>query len=272
MKASANGIEIYYEEHGSGQPLVLTHGIGGSADNWAPVLPDLAGRYRVITWDVRGFGRSDKPPGPYSAELWARDLAGLLDALAVERAYLVGHSMGGVIAQRFALDFPERLAALILASTSSQVNERAMAHWMGQADAIERDGFGAWVAAQQAGYTEEFLRAHPDQLENDRRRVELNDSSAYAAGARAVAAYNFTSELKQITAPTLILQGLTDPQTPPGGSVIINRHIPGSRLVMLEGTGHGIYTEHPEKFVHLLTEFLSHVERPLALAGLGRGA
>ena len=267
MQAIANGINLYFEEHGSGMPLVLTHGIGGSADNWAPVVGALAERYRVITWDVRGFGRSDKPPGPYSAGLWARDLAGLLDALRIERAYIAGHSMGGVIAQRFALDFPEKLAALILASTSSQVNERAAAHWMGQADEIERDGFGAWVAKQQTGYTADFLRAHPEQMENDRRRVEMNDSKAYAAGARAVAAYNFTPELSQITAPTLVLQGLTDPQTPPGGSVIISRNIPGSRLVMLEGTGHGIYGEQPEKFVLLVTEFLAHVERALALAG-----
>lgn len=261
MKAAANGIALYYEEHGSGLPLVLTHGIGGSADNWAPVIPALAERYHVITWDVRGFGRSDKPEGPYSAALWAQDLAGLIDALGLPHACILGHSMGGVIAQRFALDFPEKLQALILASTSSQVNERASAHWMGQADEIEREGFAAWVAKQQAGYTKAFLEDHPEQLENDRRRIESNDSAAYAAGARAVAVYNFTPELQQITAPTLILQGLTDPQTPPGGSVIISRNIAGSRLVMLEETGHGIYSEHPEKFVLLVTEFLTRVIR-----------
>jgi 3-oxoadipate enol-lactonase len=259
MHAAANGTDLYYEEHGSGPPLVLTHGIGGSADVWAPVLPPLAKRFRVITWDVRGFGRSEKPAGPYSAELWARDLAALLDALAIERAHILGHSMGGVIAQRFALDFPQKLATLILVSTSSQVNERAAEHWLGQADEIERDGFAAYIAKQQAGYTEEFRRAHPEQLENDCRRVEMNDSRAYAAGARAVASYNFTPALHTITAPTLILQGLTDQQTPPGGSVIISRNIHGSRLVMLEGTGHGLYSEQPQKFVQLVDEFLNHV-------------
>jgi len=217
---------------------------------------------------VRGFGRSDKPPGPYSATLWAQDLAGLLDALGIERACILGHSMGGVIAQRFALDFPEKVAVLILVSTSSQINEKATEHWLRQADQIEQEGFAAWIKRQQEGYTEDFLRAHPDQLETDRRRVAQNDSRAYADGARAVANYHFTAELERISAPTLIIQGLADAQTPPGGSVIISRRIGSSRLVMLEETGHSVHSERPEKFVALVEEFLAHCERqPAAAAG-----
>lgn len=259
MQQAVNGIAMYYEDQGTGFPIVLTHGIGGSADNWSGIAPALSQRYRVITWDVRGFARSGKPPGPYSAQLWASDLAGLLDALGIERAHILGHSMGGVISQRFALDFPEKVATLMLVSTSSQVGEKASERWLQQADTIEREGFDAFVARQQQGYTEAFLKAHPDQLENDRRRVEMNETHAYAAAARAVAAYNFTAELARISAPTLILQGATDPQTPPGGSVIINRSIPGSRLVILEETGHGIYTERPERFLSLVNEFLDYV-------------
>ncbi|MGI8551889.1 MAG: alpha/beta fold hydrolase [Dehalococcoidia bacterium] len=265
MQAHLNGITLYYEDHGSGLPLVLTHGIGSSADNWANVLPLLAQNHRVITWDVRGFGRSEKPEGPYSAQLWASDLAALLDTLGLKQPCILGHSMGGVIAQRFALDFPEKLSALILVSTSSQVNEKAAAFWFGQADTIEREGFAAWIKRQQEGYSEEFLNAHPQQLEYDRRRVEMNDSRAYAAGARAVASYNFTDELRRINVPTLIVQGLVDTQTPPGGSVIISRNIPGSQLVMLDGVGHGVHSEQPEKFVQLVAEFLRHIERPLGL-------
>lgn len=264
MKASVNGIELHYDVQGSGLPLVLTHGIGGSGDTWAATVAALRDRYRVITWDVRGFGRSSKPPGPYSAELWARDLAGLLDVIGVDRAYILGHSMGGVIAQRFALDFPERVAALILVSTSSQVNAKATEYWMQQADLIEQLGFAAYSERNRPAYTPEFLEAHPQQLEEDRRRVEMNETHAYAAGSRAVAAYNFTPELSRISAPTLIIQGLTDTRTPPGGSVIISRNIPGSRLVMLEETGHSPYSERPERFLEVLEEFLSHVEQEQA--------
>lgn len=275
MRVAVNGIEIYYEEQGQGTPLLLIHGIGSSTESWVPVVPALATSFRVLTLDVRGFGRSSKPHGPYSAELWARDISALLDATSIKHAVIIGHSMGGVVAQRFALDFSQRLSALILESTSSQVNERATRFWTEQADQIESDGFGAWVERQQASYTAQFLRQNPSQLAEDRRRVAMNESHAYAAGARAVAAYNFTPELSRITAPTMILQGLTDVRTPPGGSVIMNRTIPDSRLIMLEDTGHTIHAERPTRFVSLVREFLGHLERtcgPLASGPASRAA
>ena len=219
-RVRVNDIELHYVEQGNGTPLVLVHGIGGSTAGWAAVQPQLAQQLRSIAIDVRGFGESDKPDGPVTPELWASDIAGLLDELQIDRAVILGHSMGGVIAQRFALDFPKRVLALILESTSSQVNDAARAYW-----------------EQQAG---------------------ASDSPQWASAARAVSRIQFTSELNRIAVPTLILQGLTDPRTPPGGSVIMSRNIPGAELVMLEDTGHNIHQERPKEFVANVLAFLEN--------------
>ncbi len=260
MDAYVNGTTIYFEEAGSGPPLLLIHGIGGSADDWATVMPRLAAECRVIANDVRGFGRSEKPKGPYSAEQWAADVAGLLRYLQLGEVVVLGHSMGGVIAQRLLLDYPTQVKAAILASTSSQVNEKAAAYWEAQADDIDKHGLGPMIEAQQAGYTEEYIAAHPEVQAADERRQRMNEPKAYAAGARAVARYNFTEELKSVDRPVLIIQGLDDTRTPPGGSVIMSRAIPGARLEMLEHAGHGVYNDLPDTFIELVLGFVREVE------------
>ena len=267
MDATTNGTRIYYEMHGSGPALVLIHGIGGSAMDWGDALPRLAERCTVLALDVRGFGRSAKPAGPYTPAQWAADVAGVIDAAGLRQPVVLGHSMGGVIAQRLLLDFPQKLRAAILASTSSEVKEAAAAVWEGQAADIEREGLAPMIARRQAAYTDEFKAAHPEVLEADRRRVEWNEPHAYAAAARAVARYNFTDELRRVTMPVLILQGLDDKQTPPGGSVIMSRAIPGSRLVMIENCGHNIHVDQPDRFVNEVLGFVAEVTGAAQPAG-----
>ena len=117
-KAQSNGIELYYEIHGAGQPLVLISGLGYPLWQWHKMVPFLAKHFQVITFDNRGVGQSDKPAGPYTAQMLAADTAGLLDALGIEKAIIAGHSMGGFVAQAMALDFPQKVAKLILCSTN----------------------------------------------------------------------------------------------------------------------------------------------------------
>lgn len=266
MFAEVNGTRLHYEIGGAGPPIVLIHGIGGSGEDWGGVLPRLAVACRVLTLDVRGCGRSAKPAGPYSAALWAADVAALLDHAAFTPAFVLGHSMGGAIAQRLLLDFPEKVRAVMLVSTSSEVKETAAQFWEGQAAEIERDGLGPMIARRQATYTDEYRAAHPEALAADARRLEFNEPRAYAAGARAMARYNFTAELRGVARPTLIVQGLDDKQTPPGGSVIMSRAIPGARLVMLEHCGHNVMIDQPDRFVELTLEFVEQ------LAGAGQAA
>ena len=114
-----NSIDLYYEVQGAGTPLVLLAGLGYPGWQWHRMAPLLAQRCQVFTLDNRGVGRSDKPAGPYTASLLAADTVGLLDALGIEQAAIMGHSMGGFIAQALALEYPQRVSKLILASTAS---------------------------------------------------------------------------------------------------------------------------------------------------------
>jgi 3-oxoadipate enol-lactonase len=217
---------------------------------------------------VRGFGASSRPADGYSVGQFARDLAGLLDHAGIEQAVIMGTSMGGTISQRFILDYPERTLAAVIMSTSSEVNERGRERWMSQADAIEREGFAAYTRrTRPPEYTEEYLRDHPEVLEAEERRIRNNwDSRAYAQAARAVADYNYTAELERVRVPTLVLVGAEDKSTPPGGSVIISRRIPGAELHIIPGFGHNLAREAPEQVVELVSAFL---ERALAGAGSG---
>jgi pimeloyl-ACP methyl ester carboxylesterase len=119
MFAEVNGIRLYYESAGSGPPVVLVHGLGLSGDMWRYQMPALAERHRVITVDTRGHGRTSKPPGPYEMSMYVEDVRQLLDVLGVDKAVLIGLSMGGGIVQCFGLAHLERLIALGLISTGN---------------------------------------------------------------------------------------------------------------------------------------------------------
>jgi pimeloyl-ACP methyl ester carboxylesterase len=261
MEASVNGITLHYELAGTrGSLVVLTHGLGGTLDFWNLHVEALAAHHRVLRWDLRGAGRSAKPPGPYDPALFARDLAGLLDCLEEARAHLVGHSGGGVVSQRFALDFPERTESLLLASTSSEVGEKAARAWGRLADMVEREGFGPERDPDPRGFSPGFAAAHPEVVRELARRTRRSDPAAYAATARAFGRYNWTAALGAVTAPTLILQGLDDQMTPPGGAVILARGIPHSRLLMLPGAGHNLPLEMPALLATAALAFLAGVE------------
>jgi pimeloyl-ACP methyl ester carboxylesterase len=261
MRATINGVELHYKLTGSGRTIALTHGIGGSGADWAPIVPLLAERHRVLTWDVRGFGESEQNPNAeHSIRQFAADLAGLLEHVGGGPSIIMGTSMGGTITQRFILDFPDKTAAAVILSTSSQVNERARDAWFNQADVIEREGMAAWIRRSRAPHiTEEYLREHPEVLEAEQRRINNNNPRIYAQVARAVADYNYTEELKSVRIPTLVMVGSEDKQTPPGGSVIISRTIPGAELHILDGLGHTMPREDPAKVAGFVTAFLDRV-------------
>ena len=207
----ANGIKQCYEINGEGRTtIVWIHGIGGSHHYWDDILPSFPG-FRHISYDVRGMGDSEGTDGPASLETWAADCNALLEELGVEQAIVAGTSMGGAITQRVAIDYPGRVNALLLLSTSSRVGQAATDNWMAQADRTEAEGKPRLAAAQ-----------------------------------RAVAAYNMDEELKSVAVPTLIVVGDADKTTPAGGSVIISRCIANSELEIYPGIGHGPLKEEPK--------------------------
>jgi 3-oxoadipate enol-lactonase len=186
----------------------------------------------------------------------------------VDKAVIMGTSMGGTITQRFIIDFPEKTLAAVIMSTSSRVNEKAKEVWEKQADFIEQHGMAAWVRQSRAPHmTEEWLREHPEVLEAEERRIQNNQNGkVYAQAARAVAFYNFDEGLQKVKVPALVMVGSEDKQTPPGGSVIISRLIEGSRLHILEGLGHTTVREAPEKVLSLVLPFLAEVTQGSGVA------
>jgi len=257
---TANGLRLNVTESGEGTPLVLTHGLGDDLNFWDESAAELARHHRVIRYDVRGFGRSDKPPGPYSPELFAADLAALLDALAIDRAHIGGISMGGVISQRFALDHPRRLRSLVLVSTSSEIGERASAGWRRLAERIENDGFSSRSSDASRSFAPAFAAAHPEVVAAATARTAANDRFSYGAAARAMSAYHWTAELGNLPVPALILQGLDDQLTPPGGSVKMSRALRASRLLMIPGCGHNLPLEQPALFAAATAAFTGGVD------------
>jgi 3-oxoadipate enol-lactonase len=259
MRVKVNDIFINYEIAGSGKTLVLIHGLGGNTQTWDTQVPMLSRHYRVLTWDVRGHGGSDKPEGDYSAELFASDLTALLRALRIDSAFVLGHSMGGVIALRFALNFPDLCSALIVSSSSAQVNPQATKYWQDLAASVLEGGIEAFPFDSTRAFSKDFVERNPEAVEEFARKNPVNDPSCYAKAALAMSDYNYNDELGRIRCPTLIIVGDQDVMTPPGGSVRMNRLIPGSKLIIFKDSGHISYVEQPEVFSKTVLNFLAEV-------------
>jgi len=260
MFTTVDGVRLHYEQEGQGTDLILIHGLGMSLRDWDACTPALARYHRVWRLDVRGFGESEKPAGPYSPQLFARDVAGLARACHITHAHVAGISMGGVIAQRLALDFPDLVRSLTLISTSSEVKTQAQAAWEELAANVEQHGVVAEASFIERLFAPSFVIAHPEKVRDRVSREAANDPRAWAAAARAVSVFNWTADLSRVQVPTLIVQGLEDTLTPPGGAVKMSRSLPHSRLFMLAGCGHFVPDEKPEIFTYTLLAFLAGVD------------
>jgi 3-oxoadipate enol-lactonase len=238
----------HYEITGAGPlTVVLTHGLAATGDTWRGIVERIAPRYRVVTWDLRGHGRSGAPAGPYTIPDLAGDLGVVLDTAGVDRAVILGHSAGGVIALQFALDHPQRTAGLVLVGTASECNVKAHDFYHDLARrAAERGMAATHKHLGLTAATEPSIAAEP---------------IAFGHVARAMASLHqqpLTPHLSAIDAPTFICVGDKD-FLGVGGSVILSRNIKGSRLEIVPGRGHGIFLEDPEGFARSLLAFLDDV-------------
>ena len=247
---------IHYEERGSG-PLtfVFCHGLGGSGEGFERDDMDwYAKHFRTIAWDNRGLGRSG-PSAKYSLPLYAGDLAGLLKGLGVEKAVVMGVSWGGVVVQRFALDYPEMCAAIVLDSSSSESNVRASENWYMRGEAA-RLGSAALEGKTLAPAFEGHATA---SAATQVPQVKPEHMDSYVAQSRAVAGlreHPLTPYILKIAAPTLVMAGGKDQVAGVGGSVILSRLIPNARFELLPEAGHGVYRHAPDEFRAILLDFL----------------
>jgi 3-oxoadipate enol-lactonase len=263
-KAQIGDINIYYESHGDGEPLLLLMGYGQCSALWGPLIHDLSPMYRVISFDNRGTGRSDKPDIPYTMKMMADDAKGLLDAIGIDSAHVFGMSMGGMIAQEFALTYHKKLRSLTLGCThcggTNMIlpSQEALAFLLGP----EMARLPVEERARQTVpwmWTQEFI-------DNNSRAIEVfiaitvqypTPVHGYRGQAKAIMAHDTYDRLPQITAPTLVITGDSDRLIPAENSRILVSKIPNAELVILENAGHGFITDARVKSIRIILDFLS---------------
>ena len=254
-------IHIAWERHGSGPPLLLIQGLGYARWGWEPVLPGLADRFDVILFDNRGIGESDAPPGPYTAAEMASDAIQVLDEAGVERAHVVGTSLGGMVAQEFALTYSDRLDRLVLACTTPG-GRRAFA--MPQATVTLLATVGTLEpAVALRRFVENALAPttvakRPEVVERilEHRLATAQDPAAWAAQAAAGATFDAYDRLSGLTARTLVVTGTDDVVVDPRNSDLLCRLLPNGDRAEFPSCGHLFFWERPAVFVRGLTSFL----------------
>jgi len=270
-RAPVNGIEVNYREKGEGYPVFLLHGYTGNLRNWALQVPVLSREYRMVSIDHRGHGDSDKPTRPedYSLELMAEDANALLEHLGIEECYLVGHSMGGAIAQTLVLAHPEKVRALVLMDTWSEVPRgRSIEERAHLLEIAEEEGLPAVFEEQlRANPMAEQLRAQPLLLETWRQQFLMTSPEAYIYCARSIGSTpSWRDQLHRISVPTLVVCGEDDePFLEPCRQ--LHEGISGSELAMIAGAAHTPQIEKPAEFNHTLTGFLAGVQQGAAAGG-----
>ncbi len=270
--ARVNDISMYYEVHGeTGSPLILVMGLAANKLAWPPFAVErFAARHRVILFDNRGAGQTDKPREPYTMPQFAADVVGLLDAVGVERAHVFGVSMGGMIAQHVALDYPERVRGLVLGCTTPggehvvRTPPESLAI-LTQPPSGDRatDIRNAWPIL----YTPQYIESHRDLLE-----ARLQEELAYPKQPRfafdlqlgaIIQTHDTFDRLPSIQAPTLIQTGLDDTLIPPGNSHILAERIPNARLVTYANAAHSYLWEAGVAAVDDVLAFLAEVDRTM---------
>jgi 3-oxoadipate enol-lactonase len=256
--AENDGVKIYWEETGKGDPILLIMGLGWVSQMWHRTRDLLAQKYRVITFDNRGVGRSDVPPGPYPIPTMAADAAAVLDAAGVKSAHLYGISMGGMIAQEFTLQYPERVKSLILGCTAA-----------GGPNAIQPEPEVLQVLMRRGMKPEEALDAidpfiyypgtSPDWIAEDRElRLEWYPTvDGYLSQLQGIMAWEAYSRLPQIAVPTLVIHGESDQLIPAANGKLIVERIPQAKLVVIPRASHIFPTDQPKPAHEAVVNFLA---------------
>jgi pimeloyl-ACP methyl ester carboxylesterase len=271
-RVRVDDIHIYYEIFGQGDPLVLIAGTGSSCANWRIFqVPEFSKYYQVIIYDHRGMGRSDKPDMHYSTRLFGKDCAGLMDALGIQKAHIMGQSMGGRVAQWVALDYPEKVRSLILSATGSgnfalNVNRTRGIPLRTALEMIEK-GYERYMRDHWKGrfmFTEDFVEGHPEIVKRFQDAVleDLPPLKFYLRHVIARQEHETTALLCQIKAPTLVVYGSEDTVTDDGGSFhtgsskVLAEKIPNAEVVVVPGAAHGYLRQRPEKAHPPILDFL----------------
>jgi 3-oxoadipate enol-lactonase len=264
-KTIISGINMYYEVHGKGEPLVLIQGFGGGHQGWLFQVPAFSKHFLVVTFDNRGIGKTDRSKEPYTIKTMADDVIGLMDYLAVDKAHILGLSLGGMVAQEIAITYPHRVRKLVLASTfatgrMSDVNpesRRASGVQEGPSNAamqnLEFDKLMKFMIS--SAFNRALYRIFFTLLLRIQRKSI--DAEGYFEQMRAVSVYNTADRLHLIQAPTLVITGTGDRLVSSHDSDVIAARIPNAKLVKVDGGSHAFFMEMRDRFNEEVLAFLT---------------
>jgi pimeloyl-ACP methyl ester carboxylesterase len=254
--AVINGIHIDYRIDGQGYPLVMIMGYSSPRSGWASQVPVFKKHFQVITFDNRGVGKSDKPAGPYTTRMMADDAVALMDHLGIKKAHVVGASMGGMIAQEFAINYPDRVSKLVLACTYC-CKQGESGDTKEQAELTRLPPKKMPAAMAKLACNKPFYRFIVGTMAS----LQLNFASAAAnVGIEGQTAacfnHNTLDRLASIKAPTLVIVGTEDHLIVPTSSDVITKQIPGAKLVKVPGGSHMFFMENKREFNQAVLDFL----------------
>lgn len=253
----ANGIEIHVRVEGpeGGLPVVFANSLGTDLRVWDDMLPHLPTGWRLIRYDKRGHGLSGVTPAPYSMDTHVGDLAGLLDALGVTGAVIVGLSIGGLIAQGLSSARPDLVRALVLMDTAHRIGTTET--WNGRIEAIRNSGLESIAdAVMERWFSASFRAAYPEAVAGWRNMLVRTPQEGYVGSCVAIRDVDYEREARAIAVPTLAMAGSADLSTPPDMVRATAAIIPGARFELIEGPGHLPCVEAPERTAELINGFV----------------
>ena len=260
-----NDIEVYYEVHGEGDPLIMIMGLRRNLEWWYRQVPELSEDYQVIAFDNRGAGRSDKPVMAYSIGLFAQDTARLMDALGVDRAHVLGISMGGYIAQELAINFPEKVRSLVLGCTGAGGDRAALMAPDRLAKFTANEGLTPeeiLLKDVDIYFTDALIEGRPDFIE---QFIEISlrhyqPLDAFERQFNACLKHDTLGRVGRISVPTLIMCGDDDPLVPHQNSLILKELIPQADLELFPGGRHCFFIEFADQFNQSARSFLKSLD------------
>lgn len=259
--AEVNGINLYYEIHGEGKPLILANGIFMNTSSWFGQIPEFSKHYQVILYDMRGQGQSDKPEGDYSFELHAEDQKVLLTHLGIEKIHHIGISYGAELGLVFALKYPEMLKSLVLSSCVSYIGpllDKISNLW--RYACMKNDPELFFHSTVPFNFSESFISMNSEFFKVAIERYKLLDLTPFVKLIDAFQMLNVTERLSEIMIPTLIIAGEKDLLKPPNPySQLIYESIPDSELITIADTGHAVTHEKPDEFNSSVLNFLNKI-------------
>lgn len=259
QSTNAGGVRLAYALTGEqGPAIVLIHGLGGSAQaTYGDVVPILQSEMRVLAFDNRGVGDSERPAGAYSLEAFARDTREVMRAADIERAHIVGHSLGGMIAQQFALDYPDAALSLTLADCPGELPEAGRKNFETRAETVEQGGTAAIVESViKNGVGAQAKEQRPAAVERFRQTLLASDGAAYAASCRAASRLDHLRRLAHYAGSVLVLWGDQDSGVPREASEKLATSVPRGRFEVIPESGHNTPFENPDAFAVAILEFV----------------